>query len=142
MKKTMGILLALALVFSCAFTTCAAGNALTLEKNQYNSNGERHIKVAWTTKGMCELQLDDNANFESPIVKKTSRKYYNFVLSENVDATYYVRVKALNGDWSNVVTADIEKPIESEKKPYIAIQNVPSIPKLTINFSMIKFGGK
>lgn len=136
MKKLISLIMACTLTLCCSLTTFAADNApvLTLEKNQYNSNGERHIKVEWDgVTGTYQLQIDDDVNFESPISKtRTSRQgqYYNFVLSENVDATYYVRVRLVNGEWSNIIVASMDELIEDENNPYLSTPTLPKIPDL------------
>lgn len=144
MKKTICLLLTITMLIGCSLYTQAESNSpiLTLEKNQYNSNGERHIKISWedASSGTYQLQIDEDVNFGSPVNKKRSSrqgKYYNFVLAENVDDTYYIRVCSSNGEWSNVVIADISEPIESENKPYFTIPKIPQIP--TIDVSNIQF---
>lgn len=145
-KKLICLFVVLVLVFCSSVTAFAADNApvLTLDKNQYNENGERHIKITWEGASKAYIiELDDNKYFSSPITKnrevyhiRKNGKFYNFVLSENVDATYYIRVRTVdNMLWSNVVIADIENnKNESENKPYFNIPKLPDIPKLNIKF--------
>lgn len=134
-KKLFFLTLVFTLLFCGAITVFADNKpVLSLEANQYNSNGERHIKVTWEgPKGSYELQIADNDDFKNAIIKKRSVNqgaFYNFVLDENVDATYYIRVRQLNKEWSNVVVADINKPIETEGKPYFTIPNAVKIPNI------------
>lgn len=148
-KKMIGFFMVCMLVFSCSMMSLAAGNVpvLTLEKNEYNSNGERYIKLSWEgTSGTYQLQLDDDENFKSPITKKRTSgqgKYYNFVLSENDDATYYARVRLANGNWSNIIVAEMEEIGESESNAYLQIPNLPSIPNITgsLTFPSFSFSG-
>lgn len=147
-KKLLAVLLSLIMLLSCTMTAFASNDTpvLKLEANQYNSNGERHIKVSWEgNSGTYQLQLSDNVDFENATVKKRSSKqgqYYNFVLSENVDETYYIRVRRLtNGEWSNTVIADMEEnAIETESTPYFKIPEIPSIPDISqsINWDWLK----
>ena len=72
--------------------------------------------------------------------------YWNFVISENVEATYYIRVRLVNGEWSNVVVASMEEPIETESTPYFSVPKLPTIPDIsgsvqapTIKFDFSKF---
>lgn len=154
MKKFMMTLLAIIMVLNCTITAHAADAVpvLTLEANEYNSNGERHIKVTWEGKsGTYQIQLADNENFDNPTVKTRSRKqgmYWNFVISENVEATYYIRVRLVNGEWSNVVVASMEEPIETESTPYFSVPKLPTIPDISgsvqaptikFDFSQFKF---
>lgn len=150
MKKLISILLILTMLFGLSTTALAANNTLvlTLVKNEYNSNGERHIKVSWEGKsGTYQIQLDDDEDFGSPIIKKTKNKYWNFVLKENVDATYYIRVRLGNGTWSEIIVANMDKIEESTGNAYFDTPTLPSIPnisgsvklpKLNINLSGIK----
>ena len=137
MKKILCLLLTVTLLMGCTVTAHAADKTpvLTLEANEYNSNGERHIKVTWEGKsGTYQIQLDDDENFTDPIEKKRSSKqgtYWNFVLDENVNATYYIRVRLVNGEWSNVVVASMEEPIETESTPYFSIPKLPTIPDIS-----------
>ena len=137
MKKILCLLLTVTLLMGCTATAHAADKTpvLTLEANEYNSNGERHIKVTWEGKsGTYQIQLDDDENFTDPIEKKRSSKqgaYWNFVLDENVDATYYIRVRLINGEWSNVVVASMEEPIETESTPYFSVPKLPTIPDIS-----------
>ena len=135
MKKFLCLLLTVLMV-GCTVTAHAAdAPVLTLEANEYNSNGERHIKVTWEGKsGTYQIQLDDDENFTDPIEKKRSSKqgaYWNFVLDENVDATYYIRVRLVNGEWSNVVVASMEEPIETESTSYFNFPKFPAIPDIS-----------
>ena len=155
MKKTIAILLTLIMVIGCSTTVFAASNSpiLTLEKNQYNDNGERHIKVSWEgLSKSCILEIDDNEDFTSPETKTRSLynvtrngKCYNFVLSENVDDTYYIRVRYSNSEeWSNVVIAEIDNKIEDEPNlpSYSFVPNLSGIDfsnLINIDWSKIKF---
>lgn len=144
MKKIVAILLTLIMVIGCSATAFAANApTLTLEQSQYNSNGERHIKVSWTGDSKaCTLEIDDNAEFVSPEVKTRSLynisrngKCYNFVLSENVDATYYIRIRYSNSEeWSNVVVAEINE-VEIEDKEYPSFSFLPNIDLSKLDFS-------
>ena len=90
MKKVIAILLTLIMTIGCTTTVFASNTSpvLTLEKNQYNENGERHIKVSWEgSSKSCVLEIDDNEYFNSPETKTRSLynvtrngKCYNFVL--------------------------------------------------------------
>lgn len=135
MKRIISILLAFTLLTGCITVHASTVPILKLEANEYNSNGERHIKVSWEgTSGTYQIQLDDDVNFESPIEKKRSSKqgtYWNFVLSENVDATYYIRVRLSNGEWSNTVVADIDEQNETEDTPYFSIPELPKVPDIS-----------
>lgn len=139
-KKLLSLILVFAMMLTCTTTAFAANDVpvLTLEKNQYNypynSDMERHIKVSWTKNygsGTYQIQLDDNANFESPVIKRTSNTYWNFVFSENADLRYYLRVKKMNGEWSNVVVAEPDNVIESKANSYIKVPTLPKIPDIT-----------
>ena len=139
-KKLLSLMLVFVMVLACTMTVFAANDVpvLTLEKNQYNypynSDMERHIKVSWTKvygSGTYQVQIDDNMNFESPIIKRTANTYWNFVFSENADLTYYLRVKKMNGEWSNVVTAEPDNIIKSEVNPYFKVPTLPKIPDIT-----------
>lgn len=140
MKKIIALLLALAMVIAMAAPVSAYGYmeqfsaftsvlGLTMEetevelvKNGYNSNGERHIKVDWEdVSGADQYQLQistDPRSRDCATVKRLPRQgtYYNFVLGEDVDATYYVRVRpvfivgsydgryvTVEGRWSDTV---------------------------------------
>lgn len=130
-----------------SLTVMASDNipVLTLKENEYNSNDERHIKIGWEgNKGTYEIQIDDDSDFNSTITKQRNTKqgfFYNFVLNENQDATYYIRVRVKNGDWSNVVTASIKEIIESETPSYIPPIKFPVIPNISssIKIPNIKF---
>ena len=76
MKKFLCLLLTVTLMMGCVVTAHAADTpVLTLEANEYNSNGERHIKVSWEgNSGTYQIQLDDDENFTDPIEKKRSSK--------------------------------------------------------------------
>ena len=136
-KKLICIMVMATMILGSTLTAHAESKmpSLTLEANEYNSNGERHIKVSWEgTSGTYQIQLDDSADFESPIGKKRTSKqgrYYNFVLNENVDATYYIRVRLANGEWSNVVVADMGEPIETESTSYFNFPKFPVIPDIS-----------
>lgn len=147
-QKILATLLTLAIVFSCTTTVLASSSTknntpiLTLETNQYNSNGERHIKVTWTgDSGTYQIQIDDDSDFESPTTKKRPSKqgmYWNFVLNENVDATYYVRVRKNGGEWSNVVVAETDKLIEDEKE-YPSYSFIPDLSKIDFSYILKNF---
>lgn len=146
MKKILCILLAALIVVENIAPVRAAGVTLQLESNEHNSNGERHIKVTWSgISGSAIVQLSDNEQFLNAIEKKRTSKqgtYYNFVLKENVDATYYIRVRSVNGGWSNVVVASAESKIESESTPYIPTPDIPKIPEIKFDFSNLNFWKK
>lgn len=145
MKKILCILLATFIMVENIAPVRAAGVTLELESNEYNSSGERHIKVTWSGgNGTTIIQLSDNEQFENAIEKKRTRKqgtYYNFVLKENVDATYYIRARSVNGEWSNVVVAGMENKIEIESAPYIPTPELPEIPDVSgsVQIPEIKF---
>lgn len=143
MKKILCILLAAFIMVENIAPVRAAGVTLELESNEHNSNGERHIKVTWSgISGSAIVQLADNEQFENAIEKKRTRKqgtYYNFVLKENVDATYYIRVRSVNGEWSNVVVASLKNKIESESTPYIPTPELPEIPDVSGNVQVPEF---
>lgn len=146
MKKLVSLLLVLTMVLGLSMTALASDNtfALTLEKNEYNSNGERHIKAAWTGKsGTYQIQLDDDKDFKSPISKKTKNKFWNFVLKENVDATYYIRVRLGNGAWSDVVVASMDAIEESKGNAYFSVPALPSIPNISggVKLPQLKISG-
>ena len=147
MKKLVSILLVLTMVLGLSTTALASNNIpiLTLEKNEYNSNGERHIKVSWECKsGTYQIQLDDDEDFRSPTIKKTKNKYWNFVLKENVDATYYIRVRLGNGAWSEVLVADGKDNIEgSSGNAYFDTPTLPSIPNISggVKLPKLKISG-
>lgn len=97
---------------------------LVLEKNKYNEQDQRHIKVDWNdVSGATDYQLQVSADpaFRNCILD-TQRlairgSYYNVLINENKEATYYVRVRPVfsykygenyirvPGRWSNVVVA-------------------------------------
>lgn len=135
MRKILCILLAALIMSENIAPVRAAGVTLQLETNEYNSNGERHIKVTWSgISGSAIVQLSDNEQFLNAIEKKRTRTqgtYYNFVLKENVDTTYYIRVRSVNGGWSNVVVASAENKIESENTPYIPTPDIPEVPDVS-----------
>lgn len=146
MKKFLVVMMiAIFLVTSACNVNAENTLTLQLESNEYNSNGERHIKVTWQAgNGTTIIQLSDNEQFQDAIEKKRTSKqgaYYNFVLQENVDATYYIRVRSVDGEWSNVVVADAENKIESESTPYIPTPELPEIPDVSENIQVpdVKF---
>lgn len=146
MKKFLVIMIvAISLVTSACNVNAENTLTLQLESNEYNSNGERHIKVTWQgSNGTTIIQLSDNEQFLNAIEKKRASKqgtYYNFVLKENVDATYYIRVRSVDGEWSNVVVASTENKIESENTPYIPTPDIPEVPNVSENIQTpdIKF---
>lgn len=138
MKKLVSLIMVCVLMFCCSMTTFAEETVpvLTLEANEYNSNGERHIKVKWTgSDGTYQVQIDDNEEFESPTTKKKSCRQtgtWSFVLDKEDDSTYYIRVKrGTSGTWSNVVIADMDEPIESESTPYFTFPTIPKVPDIS-----------
>jgi hypothetical protein len=134
MKKLVGLLLTIIMVLGLSMTALASDitPVLSLEKNEYNSNGERHIKVAWTGKsGTYQIQLDDDINFGNPLNKRTTNKYWNFVLDENVDSTYYIRVRLATGKWSEVVIAEGHESTISTDNAYLHKPNIPNIPNIS-----------
>lgn len=146
MKKLISILLTLTMLCGLSMTALAANNTpiLTLVNNEYNSNGERHIKVSWEGKsGTYQIQLDDDEDFGSPTIKKTKNKYWNFVLKENVDATYYIRVRLGNGAWSEVLVASMDEIEGSTGNAYFDTHTLPSIPNISgvVKLPKLKIGG-
>lgn len=157
MKKLIAILLTLIMTIGCGTTVFAADNTapvLTLEANRYNENGERHIKVSWEgSSKSCILEIDDNEDFSSPETKTRTLynitrngKCYNFVLSENVDDTYYIRVRYSNSEeWSNVVVAEIDNSTEDEKPNLPSYSFFPNLSNIdwskiiNVDWSKIKF---
>ena len=94
-----------------------------LVKNEFNSNGERHIKIKWNSiSGADEyrIYISDNDKFNNATMKKKLPKmgtYWNFVLKDNVD--YYIVVVpmfivgkyndeyiAIHGMFSDTITAE------------------------------------
>ena len=157
MKKILAILLSSITLICCTTTAFAANSVspiLTLEANRYNENGERHIKVSWEgLSKSCVLEIDDNEDFSSPETKTRTLynvtrngKCYNFVLSENVDDTYYVRVRYSNSEeWSNVVIAEIDNSTEDEKPNLPSYSFFPDLSNIdwskiiNIDWSKIQF---
>lgn len=157
MKKILAILLSLIMAIGCTTTAFAANNVspiLTLEANRYNENGERHIKVSWEgSSKSCVLEIDDNEDFSSPETKTRTLynvtrngKCYNFVLSDNVDDTYYIRVRYSNSEeWSNVVVAKIDNSTEDEKPNLPSYSFFPDLSNIdwskiiNIDWSKIQF---
>ena len=157
MKKILAILLSSIMLICCTTTAFAANNVspiLTLEANRYNENGERHIKVSWEgLSKSCVLEIDDNEDFSSPETKTRTLynvtrngKCYNFVLSENVDDTYYVRVRYSNSEeWSNVVIAEIDNSTEDEKPNLPSYSFFPNLNNIdwskiiNVDWSKIQF---
>lgn len=142
MKKITTLLLALLMAFTITMPVSAASApVLTLDKNQYNENDERHIKIKWEGPSKSYvIEIDDNEDFTSPTMKvrsvyhiRKNGKFYNFVLSENVDATYYIRIRTIDSnEWSNVVIADIEEnKIESKPTAYLPMVDMPEIPDIS-----------
>lgn len=96
---------------------------VTLEKNNIHTD-YRHIKIKWEKvdkAAQYEIQIADNIQFKDAESSKRLPKqglYCNFSLRENIDATYYVRVRprfvyvwngeyfTIYGRWSNVVVAN------------------------------------
>lgn len=151
MKKTrriVSLLLAVVTVLGCSMTTLAAsGNSysasrysslttlvrnsatdtvIELEKNQFNQQGQRQIKVDWNDVDGAtdyQLQVATDSKFKNCVVDKqvlaARGTYYTVLLDENVTDTYYLRVRPrvtyaktgntfcrMYGSWSNVVTAE------------------------------------
>ena len=94
-----------------------------LVKNEFNSNGERHINIRWDSiSGADEyrIYISDNDKFDNATMKKKLPKvgtYWNFVLKDNVD--YYIVVVpvfiagkyndeyiAIYGMFSDTITAE------------------------------------
>lgn len=96
---------------------------VTLEKNNIHAD-YRHIKITWekvSEAAQYEIQIADNPMFRDVQSSKRLSKqglYWNFSIKENIDATYYIRVRprfvymfrseyiTVYGRWSNVVVAN------------------------------------
>lgn len=96
---------------------------VTLERNNIHTD-YRHIKIKWEKVDKAvqyEIQIADNIQFKDADSSKRLSKqglYWNFSLRENIDATYYVRVRprfvyvfrgeyfTMYGRWSNVIVAN------------------------------------
>ncbi len=96
---------------------------VTLEKNNIHTD-YRHIKITWekvSEATQYEIQIADNPMFRDVQSSKRLSKqglYWNFSIKENIDATYYIRVRprfvyvfrgeyfTMYGRWSNVVVAN------------------------------------
>lgn len=157
MKKILAILLSSIMLVCCTTTAFAANSVspiLTLEANRYNENGERHIKVSWEgSSKSCALEIDDDEDFSSPETKTRTLynitrngKCYNFVLSDNVDDTYYIRVRYSNSEeWSNVVVAEIDNSTEDEKPNLPSYSFFPNLNNIdwskiiNVDWSKIQF---
>jgi hypothetical protein len=93
-----------------------------LQKNEYNSNGERHLKITWKAVNGADayqIEIADNPYFKNSETKRRVPRqgnYYNFVIDENVDATFYIRIRpifvienyneeyiTIYGRWTNLV---------------------------------------
>lgn len=80
----------------CDYQSLMIKPELVLTKNEFNSNGERHIKINWKhISGADEyrIYIADNPYFKDATMKKKLPKmgtYWNFVLKDNVD--YYIRI--------------------------------------------------
>ena len=80
----------------CDYQSLMIKPELVLTKNEFNSNGERHIKINWKhISGADEyrIYIADNPYFKDSTMKKKLPKmgtYWNFVLKDNVD--YYIRI--------------------------------------------------
>lgn len=147
-KKIICLLLVVVLALGCSTTSFAAEQCVkgyqitaymktaasmienmckttdvTLEKNNIHTD-YRHIKIKWEKvdkAAQYEIQIADNPAFKNADSSKRLSKqglYWNFSLRENIDATYYVRVRprfvyvwndeyiTVYGRWSNVVVAN------------------------------------
>ena len=96
---------------------------VALQKNNIHTD-YRHIKISWKKvdkAAQYEIQIADNIQFKDADSSKRLSKqglYWNFSLRENIDATYYIRVRprfvyvfrgeyfTVYGRWSNVVVAN------------------------------------
>ena len=105
------------------FENMRKSTEVTLEKNNIHTD-YRHIKVTWkkvSEAAQYEIQIADNPAFKDADSSKRLPKqglYWNFSLRENIDATYYIRVRprfvymfrgeyfTMYGRWSNVVVAN------------------------------------
>lgn len=147
-KRMVSLLLAAITVLGCSMTTMAANESnyytgrfssltaltktsltetvLELEKNQFNQQDQRQIKVDWNDVDDAtdyQLQVATDSQFKNCVLDKqvlaARGTYYTVLLDEDVNETYYLRVRprvtyAKYGDtffrkygsWSNVVTAD------------------------------------
>lgn len=80
----------------CDYQSLMIKPELVLTKNEFNSNGERHIKISWKhISGADEyrIYIADNPYFKDATLKKKLPKmgtYWNFVLKDNVD--YYIHI--------------------------------------------------
>lgn len=137
MKRLIYFLLAMAMLVCCTTPVHAEEKTtvLTMEANGITDVGNRHIKVTWEkveNTNLYQLEIADNDEFENAIIKKTNRLYWNFAsVPGDVKGTYYIRVKPIDGQWSNVVVAELKqgepKPIDPE-----VLENIdwfPWIPK-------------
>lgn len=137
MKKLIYFLLITALIVCCTTPVHAEEKTteLTLEANGITDVGNRHIKVRWEKvedTNLYQLELADNDEFENAVIKRTNRLYWNFAsVPGDKNGTYYIRVKPIDGQWSNVVVAELKyvepKPIDPE-----ALEKIdwfPWIPK-------------
>lgn len=105
------------------FENMCKSTEVTLEKNNIHTD-YRHIKIKWEKvdkAAQYEIQIADNPAFKNADSSKRLSKqglYWNFSLRENIDATYYIRVRprfvyvfrgeyfTVYGRWSNVVVAN------------------------------------
>lgn len=96
---------------------------VALQKNNIHSD-YRYIKITWekvSEAAQYEIQIADNPMFKDADSSKRLSKqglYWNFSIKENIDATYYIRVRprfvyrfrgeyiTMYGRWSNVVVAN------------------------------------
>lgn len=134
MKKIVSLLLVLVLTLSCSSIVSASDNyyvtTLKLSENKVNTDN-RYIKVSWEDTGFYQIQIDTTDTFENPMVKMNSDNRivsYCFNLSENIDATYYIRISPDRGEhWSNVVVADPKNEIFVKPNGYMTFPSLPPI---------------
>lgn len=80
----------------CDYQSLMVKPELVLTKNEFNSNGERHIKISWKhISGADEyrIYIADNPYFKNYTMEKKLPKtgtYWNFVLKDNSD--YYIHI--------------------------------------------------
>lgn len=137
MKKLIYFLLITALIVCCTTPVHAEEKTtvLTMEANSITDVGNRHIKVRWEkveNTNLYQLELADNDEFDNAVSKRTNRLYWNFAsVPGDKNGTYYIRVKPVDGRWSNVVVAELKyvepKPIDPEALKHI--DWFPWIPK-------------
>lgn len=95
------------------FKVLSTSPSLYLEKNKRYSD-YRHIKVTWTkveNANCYQIQIADNPQFENSrnsIIPARIDLYYNFSINENIDDTYYIRIrpavdmKSYTGDYYRI----------------------------------------